>query len=250
MARPLVDLLWRDHPDAPTRGARGPASRRSTGDVVACALDLADRNGLAAVTVRAVADALSMSAMSVYTHVNSRDDLLVLMVDAANAGADLPAFGRASWRKRLTRVAEANLSLLRSRPWLLDVDDDRVALGPGTIAKYDHELRVFDGTALTDVDRDAALTFVLDFVRASAAATVRSDRQGDFGPLWAESAAALGRYLGGSWPLAQRVGAAAGEEMAAPSSAAHAWEFGLRRVVAGLAELIEGAASRPGRRTV
>lgn len=238
MAKPLIDLLWRDHPDAPGRGARGPKSRLSTGDVVARAMALGDSGGLDAVTIRATAESLSMSPMSVYTHVNSRDDLLVLMVDAAHASAALPPFGRTSWRARVRRVADANLALLRAHPWLLDVNDDRVALGPGTIAKYDHELHTFDGTGLGDLDRDAALAFVLDFVRSSASAR-RQSGDADFNQMWQESAGSLGTYLGDAYPLAQRVGGAAGAHMAAPYSADHAWEFGLRRVAAGLADLIE-----------
>lgn len=240
MGRPLIDLLWRDHPDAPARGARGPRSRRSTGEVVTRAIGIADARGLDAVTIRAVAESLSMSPMSVYTHVNSRDDLLVLMADAAHAAAPLAPLGRASWRTRVRRVAETNLALLRAHPWLLQVADDRVALGPGTVAKYDHELRAFDGTGLTDLDRDAALTFVLDFTRSSAAAADRAEQGADFAEVWRESASPLARYLGDSYPVAQRVGGAAGEHMSAPYSAAHAWDFGLRRVVAGLADLIEG----------
>lgn len=238
MARPLIDLLWRDHPDAPTRGARGPRSRLSTGDVVTRSIVLADADGLEAVTIRAVAESLAMSPMSVYTHVNSRDDLLVLMADATHADAPLPRFGRASWRTRVRRVAEANLDLLRAHPWLLQITDDRTALGPGTIAKYDHELHAFDGTGLSDLDRDAALTFVLDFTRSSASALIRAGRHQDFADLWQEAAGPLGRYLGDAFPLARRVGGAAGEHMAAPYSPAHAWEFGLRRVTDGLAELV------------
>lgn len=237
MPKPLVDLLWRDHPDASTGGARGPRARHSVADVVDRAVAMADDSGLPAVTIRALAHSLGTSPMSVYTHVNSRDDLVILMADAAHAALELPAFGRARWRTRVRRVAEANLALLVAHPWLLDVRDSRVALGPGTIAKYEHELHAFDGTGLTDLQRDASLTLVLDFVGASAGRRVGSPE--DFGPVWAESAARLAVYLGTNHPLAQRVGEAAGEAMGTPYSAAHAWRFGLDRVVAGLAELVD-----------
>jgi AcrR family transcriptional regulator len=242
LAKSLIDLLWRDHPAASVRGARGPQARRSTGEVVRSAIALADAEGLDAVTIRAVAQSLSMSPMSVYTHVNSRDDLLVLMADAAHASASLPRFGKTSWRTRVRRVAESNLALIRAHPWLAHLTDDRVALGPGTIAKYDHELHAFDGTALGDLDRDAALTFVIDFARSSASAMLRAGQRGDFAEVWQESADSLGRYVGDSYPLAQRVGQAAGEHMAAPYSAEHAWEFGLQRVIAGLSALIDTPA--------
>lgn len=238
MAKPLIDLLWRDHPDAPGRGARGPKARLSTSDVVTRAMALGDSGGLDAVTIRSLAESLSISPMSVYTHVNSRDDLLVLMADASHAGTALPSFGRSGWRTRVRRVADANLALLRAHPWLLDLRDDRVALGPGTIAKYDHELHAFDGTGLDDLDRDAALTFVVDFAHSSAWAMRQSGNSG-FSEMWQESVGALGAYLGHACPLAQRVGEAAGAHMAGPYSADHAWEFGLRRVTAGLADLIE-----------
>lgn len=244
MTRPLVDLLWRDHPDAPSRGARGPRSRHSTGEVVDHAVALADASGLEAVTVRALAEALGLSPMSVYTHVNSRDDLLVLLVDRVHGAMTLPPFGRAGWRTRVHRVADANLALLRDHPWLLRVTDARTALGPGTIAKYDHELHAFDGTGLDDVDRDAALSFVLDFARAGAAALLPAPAPADFAEAWEESAGRLAHYLGDGFPLAQRVGQAAGESMGAPYSAERAWTFGLTRVVAGLAELVEAPDGR------
>lgn len=239
MARSLIDLLWRDHPDAPSRGARGPRSRHSTSEVVTHAIAVADSSGLDAVTIRAIGQSLSMSAMSTYTHVNSRDDLLVLMADAAHSAAPLPDFGRAAWRTRVRRIAEANLALLRQHPWLLEVTDERVVLGPGTIAKYDHELRAFDGTSLDDVNRDAALTFVLDFARSSARAMLRTRQPSELADTWTETAAGLVRYLGDSYPLAQRVGAAAGAHMTAAYSPAHAWDFGLDRVIAGLADRID-----------
>ena len=209
----------------------------STGDVVAAAVELADTQGLAAVTVRALGEALAVSTMSVYTHVGSRDDLVVLMADHAHAELPRPPFGRAGWRTRVRRVAEANLDLYRRHPWLLDVSDDRVVLGPGTIAKYDHELRAFDPLQLPDVTRDAALTFVLDIVRASARSQRPDPRREEMSQTWAEWGGRLAAYLGDDFPLAQRVGAAAGEEMGAAYSPTHAWEFAIARVLDALAHL-------------
>lgn len=242
MPRELIDLLWRDHPAAPRGGTRGPRTRVTTGAVVEAAGTLADAEGLAAVTVRRLGSALGISTMSVYTHVNGRDDLLVLMADAAHASLPLPAYGDADWRTRVRHVAEANLALLLEHPWLLEVDDERTAFGPGTIAKYDHELHALDPLPLDDVARDAALTFVLDFVRAAARARRRDPRADEMPQTWARWAGRLAEYLGDGYPLAQRVGSAAGQEMNAASSPAHAWEFGLARVLDSLA----AAAGRPG----
>lgn len=235
MPRELIDLLWRDHPAAPQGGTRGPRSRVTTGAVVDAAYALADDEGLSAVTVRRLGDALGISTMSVYTHVNGRDDLLVLMADAAYARMPRPAYGNAGWRTRVRRVADANLSLHLEHPWLLEIDDERTAFGPGTIGKYDHELHALDPLPLDDVARDAALTFVLDFVRSAARARRRDPQAGEMPQIWARWAGRLAEYLGDDHPLAQRVGSAAGQEMDAAYSPAHAWEFGLARVLDSLA---------------
>ena len=232
----LIDLLWRGHPNAPDGGSRGPRAKRSTTAVVDGAIALADTAGLDALTVRALAQSLGMSTMSVYTHVNSRDDLLVLMTDSVHATMPLPPYRGTEWRARVRAVADSNLALLTAHPWLLEVHDPRSALGPGTIAKYDHELHAFDGTGIDGVERDAALTFVLDFVRANASARLVAT---GFDAVWSEATVKLGEYVGRDYPLARRVGAAAGERMGGPYSPAAAWEFGLGRVIAGLAAIID-----------
>jgi AcrR family transcriptional regulator len=238
MPRPLLDLLWRDHPQAPRGGSRGPQARVSTGTVVEAAVRIADAVGLEAVRIRDLGSALGVSTMAIYTHVNSRDDLLVLMVDAAHATAWRAAYGRSGWRTRVRRLAAANLALYRTHPWLLDVSDDRVAFGPGTIAKYDHELHAFDGMEIDDVTRDAALTFVLDFVRASAQAMRPRRSAVDTAGLWAQWGDRLSTYVGTDYPLASRVGGAAGQAMNAAYSPTHAYDFGLARVIDALDRLV------------
>lgn len=237
MPRPLIDLLWRDHPAAPTSGSRGPRARVTTGAVVDAAVGLADAGGLGALTIRRLGSELGVSAMSVYTHVNSHDDLVVLMTDVAHARMPLPAYGRLGWRARVRLVAEANLALLDAHPWLAEVADDRTALGPGTIAKYDHELGALGPLRLDPVACDAALTFVLDFVRAAALARRPRPHAAELAEQWPEWGPRLAAYLGGDHPLAQTVGAAAGAAMDGVSDAALAWDFGLARVLDGLAAL-------------
>ncbi|HYF73038.1 MAG TPA: TetR/AcrR family transcriptional regulator C-terminal domain-containing protein, partial [Nocardioides sp.] len=189
------------------------------------------------VTIRRLASELEVSAMSVYTHVNSRDDLLVLMVDAVHGRMDRPAYGRLGWRARVHRVAESNLALLQSHPWLLEVADDRTALGPGTIAKYDHELGALAPLRLDPVVCDAALTFLLDFVRAGARLLAPRPHADELAEHWPEWGPRLAAYLGTDHPLAQEVGAAAGQAHEGASNPAFAWDFGLARVIDALAAL-------------
>ncbi|MGH3689736.1 MAG: TetR/AcrR family transcriptional regulator [Microbacterium sp.] len=238
MTKNLVDLLWRDDVSTRADGQRGPRARHSTDDVVDAAIELADAGGVAAMTIRALAQSLQLTTMSVYTHVNTRADLLVLMVDEVHSRmAASPSVGE-GWPVRVRLLAEENLGLFRAHPWMLDIEDPRVAVGPGTIAKYDRELRAFDGTGLSDVDRDGALSFVLDFVRATASRLRESAGREQFGPFWAEAGPRLAARLGDDFPLAQSVGRAAGEVMGGPYDAGVAWEFGIARVLDGLDGII------------
>ncbi|QMU98343.1 TetR/AcrR family transcriptional regulator [Microbacterium esteraromaticum] len=240
----LIDLLWRDDSAAgPAR--RGPRRRTTPGEVISSAIALADDGGLPAVTVRALAQRLGLTPMAVYTYVNSREDLLVLMADLAYMRMPAPVSGgdASPWRDRVRCLAHDNRDLLCAQPWLLEVHDPRVVLGPGTIAKYDRELAVFDGLGLDDVQRDAALSFVLDF--AMAGALRRLEAQSAEGLDWDAVATPLAGHLGDRHPLAQQVGATAGAEFDGAYDPDAAWRFGLERVLDGLAPILEqGGPSR------
>ena len=92
---------------------------------------------------------------------------------------------------------------------------------------------------------DAALTFLLDFVRSSALAAHHAQAaRGESGMTdeqwWAANAPLLERILDpAAYPTAARVGTAAGAAHGGAYSTAHAWRFGLERVLDGLAGLIE-----------
>ncbi|WP_305093934.1 TetR/AcrR family transcriptional regulator [Prescottella sp. R16] len=240
MARDLIDLLWRDHPGAPSGGSRGPRAKVTTSQAVDAAITLADAEGPDAVTVRRLAGDLGVSAMALYTHVGSRDDLLVLMADTVRARSGRPPYVSDDWRDRVRQVADEETALHAAHWWLLDVTDQRTSFGPGTIATYDRQLHAFDGTPLTDVDRDAALTFVLDFARAAARARRPDPHAADMAEVWASWQRRLAGYLGDEHPLAQRVGAAAGAAMNTPYSPDAARAFGLERVLDALQSLIGG----------
>jgi AcrR family transcriptional regulator len=132
-ARTLA-LLWRD---ADRRApARGPRPGLSVDRVVDAAVELADRDGLAAVTVRRVAEALGIAPMSVYTYVPGKAELLDLMLDTVYARMDRADHGDRPWRARVEAVARENLALYRRHPWVAAVSTVRPPLGPGLIAKY------------------------------------------------------------------------------------------------------------------
>ncbi len=233
-------LLWRHHVEPPD-GRRGPRPRNTLDDVVRAAVDIADAHGLAAVTMRDVAKALSMAPMSIYTHVSGRSQLVELMVDDVYARMDRRPWGRLGWRRRVETVCADNLELYRAHAWMLDVVSDLPPVGPGVIAKYDHELRAVEPLGLSDPDLDAALTFVLSFVRAAARdllTAARLESAGSATAWWAEHATELAELVEtDAYPLATRVGAAAGAALGGAYDASHAYRFGLARVFDALASI-------------
>ena len=228
-----VALLWRDPAVLPRRATpRG----LDVDAVVAAATALADREGLAALSMRGVADALGTRAMTLYTYVPGKAELLDLMLDAAYARMPRPAL-TGTWRARLRAVADGNRALYAAHPWAADVATLRPPLGPGQLAKYEHELGALDGLGLTDLERDDALSLLLTVVRACARDALAA--QDDAG-WWEAAGPALARLVpGGAYPLAERVGTAAGEARGAAHDPEVAYAFALDRVLDGLAVLVE-----------
>jgi AcrR family transcriptional regulator len=237
-----LELLWRVPADAPRRG---PQQRLNIDTVVAVALGLADADGLEAVTMRRVAQQLGVAPMTLYTYVPGKAELLDLMLDTAYVQMSRADTAGQPWRVRLTAVAKENRALFEAHPWAATISTSRPPLGPGMMAKYEHELSSLDGLGLNDIEMDAALTFLLTFVQANArsaveAHAVRQDSAMDDEQWWAANAPLLEKALDPRvYPTAARVGTAAGTAHGAAYSPEHAWEFGLSRVLDGLAALID-----------
>lgn len=236
-----VRLLW----GLPQPGARrGPRPGLEVGTVVEAAVALADADGLEAVTVRRLAERLGVAPMTVYGYVPGREVLLDLMVDHVHLAMDRPAWGRTGWRTRVRRVAEANRDLLRRHPWVAHLPGTRPALGPGLVAKYEHELGAFDGTGLDDLRTDDALTFLLGVVRSHAlaaqdASAVRSRSGLTEQQWWEQAGPVLAQVVdAATYPRASRVGTAAGAAQRAAFDADRAWTFALDALLAALDGLV------------
>ncbi|MFC9896808.1 TetR/AcrR family transcriptional regulator [Nocardia sp. NPDC127579] len=235
-----LELLWR----VPGKAARGPKQRSSVDAVVAAAVEIADEAGLEAVTMRAVAAKLGLTPMATYTYVPGKAELIDLMLDSVYQRMPRADLTELTWRRRITAVAEANRALLRRHPWVAYLPTTRPPLGPGMAAKYDHELRAFERIGLTDVEMDATLTHLLGFVTSVARVAIDTERaaadSADTDHQWWQRAAPLLEQVFDAerYPLAARVGAAAGQTHDAAYSAEHAWEFGLALVLDGLETLL------------
>ena len=247
-ARTLA-LLWRDPAAGGTQ--RGPRQGLTVDRVVAAAIEVADADGLEAVTMRRIARSFGVAPMSLYTYVPGKTELLDLMLDAVYARMPRTDLRDAPWRARVEGIARENRDLYERHPWAATISSSRPPLGPGLMAKYEHELAAFAGLGLDDVDMDAALTYLLGFLQASAraaadAAAIRRDSAMSDEQWWAANAPFLAQVFDETrFPTAARVGAAAGAAYQGAYSPTYAYEFGLQRVIDGLGVLIERRPARP-----
>ncbi|MER7281493.1 helix-turn-helix domain-containing protein [Dactylosporangium sp. NPDC000244] len=125
----------------PQRGTRGPAPGHSREEIVAVAVALADADGLAAVSMRAVAAKLGTGAGSLYRYLSSRDDLLELMADAVIGGLE-PFPEAADPIDALVLLARRQLALYQRHTWLIEVVQQAKGFGPNSLAYLDHCLGV------------------------------------------------------------------------------------------------------------
>lgn len=266
-ARSLA-LLW-GVAKAPNRG---PKAGLTVNGIVRAATELADAEGLPALSMRRVAERLGVGTMSLYTYVPAKAELLDLMLDRAmaetvpddevsldrdgeatpSAAVAPPSPDPTTWRARLVAVAHANRELYLRHPWLLRVVTSRPTLGPGATAKYEHELRAVDGIGLSDLEMDAVVALIGGFVQGAVRGVVDAaevERQSGLTELqWWEACAPLFAQVfdPARFPVVTRVGAAAGEEHQSATSPDHGFAFGLDRVLDGIDVLVRTRTGTAG----
>lgn len=117
-------------PEPPTRV---PLTRER---VLRAAVRLADEGGIAALSMRRLAQTLGVEAMSLYNHVANKEDLLDGMVDLVVAEIALPEVG-AHWKAQMHRRATSAYAVLLSHPWAPLLFVSRMNVGPAMLRYID-----------------------------------------------------------------------------------------------------------------
>ncbi|WP_204358634.1 TetR/AcrR family transcriptional regulator C-terminal domain-containing protein [Streptosporangium sp. 'caverna'] len=108
-------------PAVPRRAAHEPDQELTRERIVRAAIGIADTEGLAALSMRGVAAKLGVATMSPYRHVNSKDDLVLLMTDAVAGEITYPEDPPSGWRARLEVAGRLQWIMYRRHPWLAQV---------------------------------------------------------------------------------------------------------------------------------
>ncbi|MGI5220883.1 TetR/AcrR family transcriptional regulator [Nocardia sp. CA-290969] len=166
MATPTVlELLW----GTDRRPTRGPKPTLTRAAIVAAAVELADTEGLAAVSMQKLADQLGYTKMSLYRHVPGKAELTALMTEAAMAGLpELDTSGPQPWRSGLRSWAYASFARYRRHPWVMELLAGARPVGPNELGWTEAALDAMADIALTGPERLDTLAVLNGHVRSLA----------------------------------------------------------------------------------
>jgi AcrR family transcriptional regulator len=221
-----LDLLR----DAPAKErARGLTRER----IVRAAVEVADADGVDAVSMARVAERLGFTTMSLYRHVRGKDELVLLMInEAVGAPPEHPPGG--GWRERLERWSWDLLAGVRRHPWILRLPLSRPPWTPGQLAWLDRGLAAMEDTRLTE-DEKAMAVLLLNGHVFSQARFVADLGAPDAFPAYVEG---LKTLVDGERFPALRRGLDAGIFDPSDEDPDQEFAFGLERVLDGIERLV------------
>jgi AcrR family transcriptional regulator len=134
-------------------------------DIAATAIDIADAEGLDAVSMRRLAAEMGAGTMSLYHYVRTKDELMTLVVDALLGEIVLPATQRMprDWRAAITVIARRTRDALRRHPWILDIADEP-NIGPNAIRHFDQAWQALGSLDASFDDKLDLITVVDEYV--------------------------------------------------------------------------------------
>jgi AcrR family transcriptional regulator len=191
-------------PPVPQRHRTPRLTRRSITDA---AVAIADRDGLAAVTMRRVGEELGAGAMSLYRHVANREQLLDSMIDAVYSELDVPVGPTAQWRRDVVQLARAQRRVVRAHPWVAALVGSRPPLLPSFLRPFEFSLGALQGAGF-DISEAAGAAatinaFVVGFVLLEQAEDEARLRTGMTRDAWRDHNARLVERIlaGGDYPI-------------------------------------------------
>jgi AcrR family transcriptional regulator len=123
------------------RKSRAPLSRER---ILQAAIELADEDGIEALTMRRLGRRLGVEAMSLYNHVADKEDILDGMVELVTTEFEVPT-GTPDWRTSIRSCTVSAHGVLRRHPWASSVIESRARSGPARLRLLDATIGVLAG---------------------------------------------------------------------------------------------------------
>ncbi|MFG1942759.1 TetR/AcrR family transcriptional regulator C-terminal domain-containing protein [Nonomuraea sp. NPDC048826] len=238
----------RDRPPRPgPRPTDRPDGELTRERVVRAAIELADSEGLDALSMRGVAARLGVATMTIYRYVPGKDELIFHMADTAFGGLGRPEDPRSGWRARIEHAARALWAVHRRHPWLAQFNSLFRPLPLTNLLAYGEQLlAALESLGLDETTRMDLQVVIYSHVQGLAvhlerevlaeAATGMSEEE------WMErQAPALGSIAaGGAYPAFSRLMEVLGRD-GYDLDLDRLFELGLRTLLDGLTVLVEEA---------
>jgi AcrR family transcriptional regulator len=158
--RPALALAW-GLADPPRRGPRPSLTLDA---IVAATVELADANGIEAVSMQRVAARVGVTTMALYRYVATKDDLVFLAIDAAVGDPPASPADGEGWRPATERWARGQLESLRRHPWIARVPIKEPPIGPNQVAWMECCLECIAVSGLPPIDQFGVLNLLSGFV--------------------------------------------------------------------------------------
>lgn len=144
---------------------RGPKRELSISKIVEAAIQIADRDGLAAVSMNRVATSLGFTAMSLYRYIPSKEDLLLLMQDAV-CDIPIPSEDNEDWREDMRQFVHATIQVIRDHPWFIDIPITGEPSTPNQLRVIDWGLRILRKFPLSDYEKMSIVLLLSSYARS------------------------------------------------------------------------------------
>ncbi len=141
--------------------------------IVAAALRIVDEEGVEALSLRRLADALRVTPMSIYWHVKDKAELLELVGHAVLGEIELPE-PRGDWREQLADAHRGLLGAVQRHPNTVEVLIGRARFGAAGLALFERILSVLLAAGLTPEGAFDAYMSLYEFTLGFAALASRS----------------------------------------------------------------------------
>lgn len=228
-------LMW----EYDAKPARGPKPSLSLEQIIDRAIEIADAEGLDAVSMRRVATDLGVGTMSLYRYLPGKEELLDLMLERVSSpdSDDLPV----GWFEAMEALGQGLWRLYTRHSWLPFVDQTRPLLGPNALRGMEIILGSLQDVPLTDQQKILMINTVDVFVSGAARAhnsgILAASRTGVTNDeFWQAQEPVLTKAMGdGAYPLLAML-----DEDAWSADGVQSWEFGLKVVLEGLRQLVDG----------
>jgi AcrR family transcriptional regulator len=130
--------------------------------VLIAALEIADREGLEAATMRSIGQRLDAEAMSLYRHVRNKDDLLDGMIDLVFAETEVPMTG--DWKSDMRQRSISVRAALTRHSWAVGLMESRMQPGPQNLRHHDAVLEVLLAAGFSAADATHAYNLLDSYI--------------------------------------------------------------------------------------